>query len=310
MTIHADPPALFNASRYRPPRIAVIVATKGRPAATPWVLALLARQTVRPDLVIFSASQEADVGACEGETLTVRRLYGPPGLPTQRNRGIDALPPEIDYVVFFDDDFAPGRHWIEQCRQVFHSQRAVIGLSGRTLRDGAAGRPVSWSEAFDIVGRAEDEAVEPVSLDACNSLYGCNMAYRVDAIRGVRFDERLVLYGWLEDQDFSRRLVVADRGELVRCHQMLGVHLGLSGGRVSGRKFGYSQVANAIYLYRKGVLSRKEAASNIFRAISVNFVKSMKPEPHLDRRGRLIGNFIGVAEICSGSVNPERAARL
>jgi GT2 family glycosyltransferase len=223
---------------------------------------------------------------------------------------LDALPPYIDYVIFFDDDFAPGHRWIEQCLRIFRLHPSVVGVSGRTLRDGAAERPISWAEALDLVYRSEDESVEPASLDACTSLYGCNMAYRMEAARGFRFDERLVLYGWLEDQDFSRRLVAAGKGDLVRCPQMLGVHLGLSSGRVSGRKFGYSQVANAIYLYRKGVLSRKEAASNIFRAIGVNAVKSVIPEAHLDRRGRLIGNCIGVAEICSGSVNPERAARL
>lgn len=313
MTISADQlvaasaAGLF-AARVTRLRVAVIIATKGRPSATSWVIQLLARQTVVPDLVIFSASQEDDVGDHACDSLPIYLMFGSPGLPAQRNRALDALPPDIDVVIFFDDDFAPDCRWIEQCLAVFNTHPAVIGLSGRTLRDGAAERPVSWSDALTLVHQSEEAPADAPSLMACNSLYGCNMAYRVDAIRSVRFDERLVLYGWLEDKDFSRRL--NDVGRLVRCPHMLGVHLGLVGGRVSGRKFGYSQVANAMYLYQKGVMSRKEALSNIFRAVSVNFVKSVKPEAHLDRRGRLIGNFIGVAALCSGRINPERAAQL
>ena len=48
----------------------------------------------------------------------------------------------------------------------------------------------------------------------------------------------------------------------------------------------------------------------IVRALGMNCVKSVRPEAHLDRRGRLIGNVIGIAEMCLGSVKPERAARL
>lgn len=289
-------------------RVAVAIATKGRPAATAWAVRLLARQTVRPDQVILSGSCEADIGQYDADGLQVDVLIGTVGSSVQRNRALDALAPGIDIVIFFDDDFAPERHWIERCAEVFGAQAALAGLSGRTLRDGATGRPLAWDEAVALVDGAEDAASQRGPLDPCTSLYGCNMACRVRSIAGLRFDERLVLYGWLEDKDFSRRL--ARRGALVRCNWLVGVHLGMQGGRVSGRRFGYSQVVNAIYLHRKGVLSRTEALSNVLRALGMNCVKSVRPEAHLDRRGRLIGNVIGIADMCIGSVKPERAARL
>lgn len=304
------PPAGMDATDHTEPRlhVAAVIATKGRPAATAWVVRLLARQTVRPDQVILSGSCDADIGPYDADGLRVDVLIGTAGSSVQRNRALDALAPDIDVVIFLDDDFAPERHWVEQCAQVFAADPLLAGLSGRTLRDGATSRPVAWDEALALVDGAEDAASQRPPLDPCTSLYGCNMACRVKSIADLRFDERLVLYGWLEDKDFSRRL--ARRGRLVRCNWLLGVHLGMQGGRVSGRKFGYSQVVNAIYLHRKGVLSRKEALSNVVRALGMNCVKSVRPEAHLDRRGRLIGNVIGIAEMCVGSVKPERAARL
>jgi hypothetical protein len=288
--------------------VAVAIATKGRPAATEWVVRLLARQTMRPAQVLLSGSCEADIGPYDADGLRVDVLIGSAGSSVQRNRALDALAPDIDIVVFFDDDFAPERHWIEQCAQVFAADPSLAGVSGHTLRDGATGQPVSWQEALSLVDGAEEAALQRPPLDPGTSLYGCNMACRVQSVGDLRFDERLVLYGWLEDKDFSRRL--ARHGRLAYCRYLLGVHLGMQGGRVSGRRFGYSQVVNAVYLHRKGVMSRREALSNVVRAIGVNCVKSVRPEAHLDRRGRLIGNVIGIAEMCVGSVKPERAARL
>jgi GT2 family glycosyltransferase len=179
-------------------------------------------------------------------------------------------------------------------------------MSGLVLRDGAQAEEVSWDEAKRLIATPAD-VITPI-LFKSTALYGCNMAYRVSAIRHLRFDERLVLYGWLEDMDFSR--LIGRTGRLVYCNTMLGVHLGLKSGRVSGRKFGYSQVVNAWYLYKKGIMSMKEAWSNIGRALLMNGAKSLRSEKHIDRMGRFIGNLIGVGDLVSGRGHPEKAAIL
>ena len=69
---------------------------------------------------------------------------------------------------------------------------------------------------------------------------------------GVRFDENLPLYGWAEDVDFCRQL--ATYGRIVENARTTGVHLGSNSGRTSGVCFGYSQIANPLYLWRKGTL--------------------------------------------------------
>jgi hypothetical protein len=130
----------------------------------------------------------------------------------------------------------------------------------------------------------------------------------MSAIAEIQFDERLVLYGWLEDKDFSR--AAAKNGGLVKCNVLVGVHLGLRAGRVSGKRYGYSQVVNAWYLYRKGTMSLREASVNILQALAANAAKAVGKQGHIDRRGRLRGNLVGVAHLLSGTCRPERAAQL
>lgn len=290
-----------------PPSVAVIIATKGRPQAATRILRLLEKQTVLPAIVFFSASSEADVDASVKSSLSVKYVYGPAGSSAQRNRAMETVLAFADFIVFFDDDFAPSTTWIERCVEVFLSDSAVVGISGNVLLDGAGGTSVSWEEASLVIKDAEQLQCETV-LTKLNGLYGCNMAFRVSAIGGVRFDERLVLYGWLEDLDFSR--AISRKGKLVKCNCLIGVHLALRAGRVSGKRFGYSQIVNAWYLHKKGTLSRKEVWSNIFRALVVNSMKILRAEPHIDRRGRFVGNLIGLADILSGRCRPERAADL
>ena len=78
------------------------------------------------------------------------------------------------------------------------------------------------------------------------------MSIRASMIGDLRFDERLVLYGWQEDIDFTSQL--RQRGRVVCVSNIRGVHLGLKAGRVSGERFGYSQVVNPVYLIRKGTV--------------------------------------------------------
>ena len=78
------------------------------------------------------------------------------------------------------------------------------------------------------------------------------MSIRTSAIGALRFDERLPLYGWQEDIDFTSQLRAS--GRVVGLNTLNGVHLATKSGRISGMKFGYSQIANPVYLVRKGTM--------------------------------------------------------
>ena len=291
-------------------RIAVIIATKGRRDAIPHVLRLLEAQTRRPDLVVVSASTTDDVDTTLSTTLPTEYLFGPAGLPAQRNRGLERVLPVTDIVVFLDDDFVPAPDWLARCVEGFDARPNAVGVTGAVIHDGASSQSdaLDWDQAAALL--ADDAAHAPAGgLVPVSKLYGCNMAYRCAAIGELRFDERLVLYGWLEDMDFSR--AVGHRGQLLAVHAARGVHLGLrSGGRTSGKRLGFSQIVNVWYLHEKGALSAREAFANTLRALLANSGKSFFPEAHIDRRGRLAGNLLGLRELMSGHCRPERSAEL
>lgn len=266
---------------------------------------MLECQTQSPAIVVISATGATDVEPPTATTLNIECVYGPPGSTVQRNKGLALINGRADVAVFFDDDFAPAENWLEECAGVFLREPNISGANGLVVHDGAKGEPVSWQEARLLLAR---KGHDPLIVSRIPDLYGCNMAFRMSAIAESRFDERLVLYGWLEDKDFSRQ--AAKNGDLVQCNSLVGVHLGLQAGRVSGERYGYSQVVNAWYLYRKGSMPLREASVHILKALAGNAAKAAGKQGRIDRRGRLRGNLIGVAHLLSGSCRPERVAQL
>jgi hypothetical protein len=140
--------------------------------------------------------------------------------------------------------------------------------------------------------------------------YGCNMAFRMAPLlaHGIRVDESLPLYAWYEDIDVSRQL--GRHGAILRLAGARGVHLGVKAGRVPGRRLGYSQVANPIYLARKGTFPWSHAIPSAARHCAMNLARSFWPEPHVDRRGRFVGNLIALLDLLRGRAHPERILEL
>ncbi len=288
-------------------RVAVAIATRGRPAVVSQTLRhLLATQTLAPERVILSCVDRSDAGDLVDDD-RVEIITGKPGLPAQRNAVLDHLPQGIDVLVFLDDDFVADPNWLATAARAFADESSVVGFTGRVVADGIKGPGIPFAEAIRLV----DEA--PVNggprWERPFSPYGCNMAYRVSAIGDNRFDERLVLYGWLEDRDFGASLAKKG-GDLVKCAEAYGVHMGVKVGRVSGQRLGYSQVINPVYLRRKGTMTTKQAIGQIWRNMSMNFAKSLAPEPFIDRRGRVKGNLTALLDLLRGQINPEKAASL
>jgi GT2 family glycosyltransferase len=289
------------------PTIAVVVATLGRPGIVSATLNhLLKTQLLKPATVIVSCAVQEDAGEVSNlPAVTV--VTGPPGLAAQRNAALAALPTGIDVVVFFDDDFIADAGWLEAAAQIFRDDPQVVGFTGRVIVDGIKGPGLSFDHAVRIVEgppcSANWSRIEPFSP------YGCNMAFRLSAIGDLKFDERLVLYGWLEDRDFGAALAKRG-GRLIKCASARGVHMGVKSGRVAGDRLGYSQIVNPMYMMRKGTMTAGEVAGQIFRNVASNVVGAARPEPFIDRRGRLRGNFRGFVDVVRGRLEPERAAAI
>lgn len=287
--------------------VAVIIATRGRPAVVgDTVRHLLAHQVLKPAVVIISCADAADAGDLVRHP-EVRVVTGPPGLPAQRNTGLDALPAGIETVVFFDDDFVADPDWLIAAARIFRDESSLVGLTGHVLADGIKGAGIPFETAAEIVANApiDGNSVwnEPFSP------YGCNMAFRAQAIGGLRFDERLVLYGWLEDRDFAAGLAKGG-GRLARSTDMRGVHMGVKSGRVAGERLGYSQIVNPVYMLGKKTMTAAQVGGQIFRNVSSNILRAPVPEPFIDRRGRLRGNLLALRDLMRGRIEPERAAAI
>lgn len=294
-----------------PSRTAVIVSTRGRPDIVNALVEQLAEQTRAPAHIFIVGTSAADIARLDRNRPGLTAMIGREGSSSQRNDGLALAGSRFPYVIFLDDDFVPSRFWIERMEAVFDANPDVAGLTGIVLADGTTTAGIGLADAQDMVRVRDGDPDDAVRIrDGLNygDNMGCNMAFRTSALAGIAFDERLPLYAWLEDADFRSR--VEKRGRVVRVEGLWGVHLGHKQGRGRGVTIGYSQVANAIYLAGKGTVPRAHLTRLVLRNLAANLVGSIRPEPFVDRRGRLRGNLLAIADYVRGKVRPERILEL
>lgn len=288
-------------------RLHVIIATCGRAATTAKLVALLEQQTRPADSVIVVGTCEEDVAGVSEASRAAKICLAQRGLCRQRNAGIERIRKQADAVVFFDDDFVPAPDYLEAVEAMLLANPDIAGLTGVLVDDGILHDAIDFENAVERL-HVSGERPQPAPPKPRYSLYGCNMAIRLSALGDLRFDETLPLYGWLEDVDLTYQL--GRRGRLVEAAQLTGIHLGQRGGRQSGRRLGYSQVANVVHLYRKGTMPPDTGWCKLRDNLTANLIKSFAPEPHIDRRGRLKGNLLALADLLMGRLDPGRIVSL
>ena len=283
-------------------KLAVIIATAGRKEVVAKLLSHLSQQHVPPDEVILSVADAAHLPVGSWPSLRVRSVFGKPGLPAQRNTAIDEALDRFDILTFLDDDFIPANDYLDVVRRAFSNNPSWAVATGHVIRDGVTTGGIDWDEGLRILHADTRDDHRGKVFDRIGG-YGCNMSIRTSIVGTLRFDERLVLYGWQEDTDFTSQL--RRQGRVVCLGDLRGVHLGVRSGRVSGERFGYSQVVNPIYLVRKGSVPALFAFRLMFRNIVANLVHSVHPESYVDRRGRLRGNILALRHVAAGRIEPE-----
>lgn len=285
-------------------KIAVAIATTGRPTVVGEALSRLMRLSPAPHSALVVGASSGDAPPqLHGASFVVCPVKG---LCAQRNHALDLIGGDANVIVFVDDDYAPAPGFFEGVERLFSGHADIVAASGALIADGVTRGGFTFEQADALIAawRAPDA---PYVRDSTGT-YGCNMAYRLAAAPHLRFDETLPLYGWLEDTDFSARY--ARFGRVVRSDMFAGVHLGVRSGRVSGVRLGYSQIANPLYLWRKGTATPAFALALAARNMSANVLRSIRPEPEIDRRGRLRGNLLALADILRGRADPRRILTL
>lgn len=292
-------------------RLVVGIPTMGRRHVLSAALPQIARQTRIPDEVVICAVAESDVDETGFSDLPfpVRVLMSRPGSCRQRNGIIDATPTS-DIVVFLDDDFLMEPSYLARVEQLFIMHPDIAVATGKVLADGILGPGISVADGARLLESRADLGSLSGDVQPIYNAYGCNMTVRMSAVRrgDLRFDENLPLYGWLEDVDFSR--MASAHGRVVTLGSLQGIHLGIKVARSSGMRLGYSQVANPIYLMRKGTMNVRHALYQMMRNFAANTVRAWRPEPWVDRRGRLKGNLRAIGDLLRGRLAPQNVRNM
>ncbi len=287
-------------------KLAVVLASAGRADLLAEALTHCRAQQDAPFAGVISVpgpvDLPADASLYDGWTV----ITGVRGAAAQRNAGIEALPGDVDVVVFFDDDAVPRIDYLRIAIDYFTAHPDVVGLTGRVLLDGATASTgeIDRSTTAEALAASMSDVQQRLTHHT-RELYGCNFAYRRSAAPDIRFDARLPLYSWLEDHDFARRLMRL--GRLVKVDDCVVVHrAATSGGRQSHRRLGYSQFMNAVYLFDKGSFPLWLTVEQIGRVMGKNLVLSLMGPSTAWRRERLSGNLLAAFDAVRGRITPER----
>ena len=286
-------------------RIAIVIASTGRPEALAQWKERIAAQTRAPDAFVYSVTGDADMPPESERVPGALVLVGPKGATFQRNTGIEAVIGDHDVIAFFDDDYLPSVNMVDGIHRLFSENPEIISANGTLLADGINSMGISTEDALEMI--AQWDAVphpQMAMTEHEGGLYGCNMAFRSTAIGDERFDENLPLYAWQEDNDFGARMI--GKGRTVITDAFVGVHQGTKRGRTSGLRLGYSQVANPAYLVGKGTMSFAYAMKIISRNVLMNHAKAFRAEPWVDRVGRARGNRMAMIDVILRRAHPNR----
>ena len=298
----------------------VIIATKGRAKETYVLLDYLARQTLTPTMTLVVGAEDQDIAGLNDHPMALSGSYEvfvstKIGLTCQRNAGIEALKtqgafngePNSYFCTFFDDDFRPAPDWLEKAATRF-AKGDIVGLTGRVLADGVMSGGYSEEEAAAFLSEQKPPLKHWANQNhesETDCAYGCNMAFLGTAISALRFDENLPLYSWQEDRDFTGQCLRL--GRVIRYPDCIGVHMGATGGRTSGLRFGYSQIANLHYLINKSTVPFRAGFMQAGRNFAANIVKTLIPiRRDADYTGRLRGNLMALFDILRGKCDPRR----
>ena len=283
-----------------------VICSAGRPGMLHESVLQVVGQTV-PCRVVLSVVDEADVLPATRELPGVSVMMGPRGSSRQRNLALDSIAHQPECVLFLDDDVELERTYVGEVLACYRRHPGVAVVNGRNLAHGIypAGtldRPL----ARELLGKFHTDHPEMSSVEAgavapMATAYGCRMAMHGSLLGKVRFDERLVLYGFLEDLDLA--LQCRRYGEIVEATYALGVHLEVSSGRVGSRRRGYAEVINALYLWHKGSgFPLGRALLGSMRRTAHNAVRAARTG---DRR-QFAGNMLGWLDAARGRLEPER----
>ena len=256
-------------------RLAVVIPTRNRPRELASLLASLACQVRQPDIVVVVDGSDNDLRAENTKELyaiwpLARYLeHWPPSAAAQRNRGLDLVLSDCDFVALLDDDITLSADALEAAiDEIVHSDDKFIGFglnpSDADARQGygllRCSRIVKWLGLYSdriaavTLSGWHTRQVRVETSTEVEWLTTCAVIWRGSAVRRIRFDEFFEQYSYLEDLEFS--LQARKCGRFLALASASVLHKPAAGGRKSAFWFGCIEIRNRLYIVRKHGLSQ------------------------------------------------------
>jgi glycosyltransferase involved in cell wall biosynthesis len=270
-----------------------VIATKNRLDALRMSIPLILKQNILPGrLIVIDASDDHDAVKTEVNQISERLGFqntivaksDASNLPRQRNMGVQFV--EAPVVMFPDDDSMWYSGFATNVLKIYEAdvRGQVGGVSGvgvpalpselaqptykKSALASAKGALQFYRNDFEnrlfhhpfglIAERTWTDKIDVV--DDINSvriphITGFRMSFRTDAVRQVGFDETLgyaVGYAYHEDFDVSLRLERLGYA-LVSAQDAKVCHYSFPGKRGKGYNYGFTVIANTVYICRKTI---------------------------------------------------------
>ena len=281
-----------------------VFCSANRPGILHESLLCLTKQTL-PCSIFLSVPSRADVSDLTTQLPGIEIIYGTQGASAQRNRALSKIGGSPEFIAFFDDDVEVEAHYMEELQSTYRQQSGVVMVNGANLaHDIYPAGTLTRELSRQLI---EDRLKNGLSNENCLPTptgYGCRMSFRGSLLGKVQFDERLPLYSFLEDYDFS--LACRKFGNIVENPRALSVHIEVASGRTALKKRGYSEVVNPIYIARKNAVGLRRALWGAFWLT----IRNGRVAAFTSERKRFQGNLVGWRKLLLGEVDPEYILRM
>lgn len=207
--------------------VSIVIPTYYRPKDLSELFNSLLKQTVKPFeiIVVDDTPTDAIKNVCEAyysrfkeigiELIYVKNWREQPSLTIARNIGVSVA--KGDIILFLDSDVIICSDYIERILEVFEARREVLGVQGWInikvrRRDLYLWGPLRKIFFLSHLTKNKCKLSEyPYILTGiinCEALNGANMAYRREVFDklGLKFDENMKRYSYMEDVLFSHSL--------------------------------------------------------------------------------------------------------
>lgn len=286
----------------RTSKIAVVICTSGRPEIIAETVAFINAGTLVPEEIIVVGVEADNIPDFKADN--VRSFLTSQGLTRQRNFGAAQISSDPELIAFVDDDLFVHPVYFENMLQVFQDHPEATLVMGHIIKNGDVSPQEARTLIADKTITQEDRANYTRTDAEWGGVYGANMVIRKSFFETEKFDERLALYGGLEDADMGSR--ARRHGEVGYYFGAQCVHLRHPGARISYRKLGFSEVMNAMYLARKGTVPWKIAiVRHLLLRPASNMAKAVL-QGERDRYERFRGNLIALFTLAQGKLQPEK----